>query len=403
MYKLAILNTHPIQYFAPLYRRLAHEPDIDLTVYFCSRQGAEEYFDPGFGTKFKWDRPLVDGYHHCFLTNARRRNEVAGFWSLINWEIIKELWRNRYDALLVNGHSYATYLIAIFAAKLMMIPVFMRCDTHLSLPRSPIRRLIRKPLMRFFYNRVVTACLSIGTANREFYSYHGVSKSRLFSVPFVVDNKDFTMPSATSDERAGLRAEIGLPGEKVVALFVSKLLPGKRPMDLLLAFERLGAGSSEAALAFVGSGEQEQALRDHIASQQIQNIYFFGFRNQSELRKFYSAADLFVFPSERESWGLVLNEAMCAGLPVIVSHAVGSGADLVQAGQNGFLFEAGNVDELTNCLRELLKSPDLRMRMGTRSREIIKDWDLESCVRGIREALTYVKPQKAQLTEREAA
>src|SRR6185503_9048453 len=94
--KLAILNSHPIQYFAPLHRRLAQEADLDLTVYFCSHQGAEEYIDEGFGQRLKWDIPLLDGYKHVFLKNLRRRDRVGGFWSLLNLGIIKELRRNRY-------------------------------------------------------------------------------------------------------------------------------------------------------------------------------------------------------------------------------------------------------------------------------------------------------------------
>src|SRR5882672_8680655 len=165
MPKLAILNTHPIQYFAPLYRRLAQEPDIDLTVYFCSHQGAEEYFDPGFGQRFKWDTSLLEGYKYKFLKNVRRHDKVAGFLSLINFEIVRELRKNKYDALWVNGHNHATYILGICAARMFNIPVFMRCETHLSLNRSPLKLTIRKPVMSFFYNRLCDVCLPIGTLN----------------------------------------------------------------------------------------------------------------------------------------------------------------------------------------------------------------------------------------------
>src|SRR6266480_2212820 len=119
MYKLAILNTHPIQYFAPLYRRLAQEPDLDLTVYFCSRQGAEEYLDAGFGKRLKWDVSLLEGYRYKFLKNALKQDNVNGFWSLINFGIIKELGKNHYDGLLVNGHGHATYILAILSAFIL--------------------------------------------------------------------------------------------------------------------------------------------------------------------------------------------------------------------------------------------------------------------------------------------
>ncbi len=169
MYKLAILNTHPVQYFAPLYQRLAQEPDIDLTVFFCSRQGAQEYLDVGFGERIKWDVSLVEGYDHKFLKNSRREDGVRGFWSLVNREIISELRKGGFDALWVNGHNHASYLIGICAARCLNIPVLMRCETHLLLKRSLLKRAIRKPLMSFLYNRLCTACLPIGTRNREFY------------------------------------------------------------------------------------------------------------------------------------------------------------------------------------------------------------------------------------------
>src|SRR2546428_10103483 len=100
--KLAILHSHPIQYFAPLYSRIAREPEIDLTVYYCSRQGVDAYCDEGFGQQLKWDIPLLEGYRYKFLPNLRHGDKVSGFLSLINPAIIKELGREGYDALWVN-------------------------------------------------------------------------------------------------------------------------------------------------------------------------------------------------------------------------------------------------------------------------------------------------------------
>ncbi len=105
-YRLAALISHPIQYFTPLYRRLSQEEDIDLTVYFCSRQGLDEYIDPGFGRSVKWDIPLLDGYRHRFLSNVRRQDQVGGFTSLINPGIVKEIVKGRYDALWLHGYAY---------------------------------------------------------------------------------------------------------------------------------------------------------------------------------------------------------------------------------------------------------------------------------------------------------
>ena len=403
MYRVAVLNSHPIQYFAPLYRRLAQEPDIDLTVYFCSRQGAEEYFDPGFGQRLKWDTSLLEGYKYKFLKNVRRQDQVAGFWSLINFEVVRELRTNKYDALWVNGHNFATYLIGIGAARWLKIPVLMRCETHLLLQRSRLKRAIRKPLMRYFYNRLCDVCLPIGTRNREFYLAHGVDNARMFTVPYAVDNAYFTEATSAFKNRSETKNELGLPLRLPLVLSVSKMLLGKKLMDLLVAFHRIRKSGVEAALVFVGSGEQEMKLRDYVREHELPDVYFFGFRNQSELPRFYAVADIFVFPSASETWGLSLNEAMCAGLPVIASRDIGAVPDLVRQGENGFAFESGNEDELVDYMRRLLGSSERRKLMGVQSRKIISHWDYERCVLGVRTALESVSRQHSWSAESEPA
>lgn len=392
MYHLAILNSHPIQYFAPLYRRLAQEPEIDLTVYYCSQQGSVEYVDPGFGERIKWDIPLLEGYKYKFLPNLRHHDQVDGFLSLINPTIISELRKENYDALVVYGHNFATYVLAIGAAKVLGVPVLMRCETHLLLDCSPFKRILRKPLMTLLYGRLCAACLSIGTRNEEFYRFHGVNENRFFRAPYAVDNHLFMQTAGYFSENIdAVKHELGLPLGKPLILFASKLMRRKRPMDVLMAYHRVRNQNIDAALLFVGSGEQEEALRDYVKDYQIPDVYFFGFRNQSELPKFYAAADVFAFPSENEPWGLIINEAMCAGLPVITTEVIGAVADLVRHGDNGFTFRAGDVDQLTSHLIKLLTDGDLRERMGEKSRAMIAKWDYERCVEGIRAALTHLK------------
>ena len=387
-YRLAVLHSHPIQYFTPLYRRLAEEPGIDLTAYFCSKQGLRTYEDEGFGIPVKWDTPLLDGYHHRFLRNLRGETQVGGFFSLINLDLVAELYRNRFDALLVHGHMYFSYLLGVFAAKAMGIPVFMRCDTHLLLRRSRLKLAMREPIMRFFYKHLCDRCLPVGTRNRAFYLAHGVRQDQLFDVPFTVDNAYFTQATAPFKAHVqDTRAELGLPTDKPLILYASKLTPRKRPGDLLAAFRMLCEGGVEAALVFVGSGELEQGLRDQVRRHKLPDVYFAGFQNQSELPKFYAVADVFVLPSENEPWGLVINEAMCAGLPIVASEEIGAVPDLVQDSYNGFRFRAGDVRHLAVCLEKLVTDESVRGSMGEKSLEIIRAWDLEQNVQGVLAAL----------------
>jgi glycosyltransferase involved in cell wall biosynthesis len=391
MPKLAILNTHPIQYFAPLYRRLGQEPDIDLTVYFCSRQGSEEYLDEGFGERMKWDISLLDGYKYKVLKNLRARDHVGGFWSLINPGIVKELRENRYDALLVNGHNHATYLLAMLAAKILGTAVMMRCETHLGLQRSALRGALRKPLMSFLYQRICDLCLPIGTLNRRFYIFHGVDPDLMFTVPYTVDNEFFT---TAVEQAAGLRlrVDLGISQDKPIVLFASKLMRRKRPMDLLRALHRLQKQGIDFALLFVGSGELEEDLKSYVREHDLSDVHFVGFKNQSELPRYYAAADVFAFPSENEPWGLVLNEVMCAGLPIIAARGIGAVADLVRDSENGLTYEVGDVEQLSSCLGQLLRAPERRRLMGEQSRRIIGQWSYENCVSGIHQALAAIQP-----------
>jgi len=388
-YRLAALISHPIQYFAPLYRRLAREPDIDLTVYYSSHRGVEPYLDPGFGQRFRWDVSLLDGYRHRFLPNAGQGE--AGFASLVNPAIVPELTRNRFDALWIHGHNHATNLLALAAARLVGTRVMMRGETHLGLKRPGWKLRLRRPLMTALY-RLCDACLPIGTRNADFYRYHGVGEGKLFMVPYTVDNDFFT----TSVERyrqnmARVREELGIRPNRPVILFASKLIPRKRPFDLLRAYHAITVQGVEATLLFVGSGEEEPRLRRYVQDHQLADVLFPGFQNQTELPRFYALADLFVLPSEDEPWGLVINEVMCAGLPVIATREIGAVADLVRHGHNGLLYDTGDVDTLSAHLHALVKDADLRARMGANSRAIIDGWGLDQSVAGIRAALARLK------------
>jgi glycosyltransferase involved in cell wall biosynthesis len=386
--RLAVLLSHPIQYFSPLLRRLAAERDIDLTVFYGSTQSVDEYLDAGFGQRIQWDVPLLEGYRSKFLPNLRRSGAVAGFASLLNPSIVTELRRGRFDALVVHGHSYATNLLAIFAAKLLRIPVFMRCETHLGLRRAGMKRMVRRPLMTAFYRHFFAGCLPIGTRNRDFYRFHSVSDSKLHLVPYAVDN-DYFMRQAEKfiDDVPGTRTALGLPADKTIILFASKLMARKRPLDLLEAFHRLRQVTSDAALVFVGSGSEEDALRSYVKVHSVPDVHFLGFRNQSELPKFYAVSNVFVLPSEDEPWGLIINEVMCAGKPVVATEEIGAVTDLIEHGKNGLTYQTGDVQALANHLLTLVEQPRLSEQMGARSREIIAGWDFERCVAGIRSAL----------------
>ena len=394
MYRLAILNSHPIQYFAPLYRRLAQEPDIDLTVYFGDDWGTKASFDPGFGQEIVWDVPLTEGYKHKFLPNWRRNGSInQGFWGLLNFSIFNELRRGQYDALIVHGYAYATHLFALLAARLLGIPVFLRGETHLELRRSASWERIRPTLMRIFLKQY-QRFLAIGTKNKAYYLFHGIPPQHIFLVPYTVDNTFFAQQTERAADTAWIYQQWHIPTGKTVILFVSKLIDRKRPLDLIKAYQTMPS-RAEVVLLIVGSGPLEDGLKTYVAEQQLEEVYFCGFQNQTAIPYFFRTADIFVLPSENEPWGLIINEAMNAGLPIIAAEEIGATADLIESGRNGFTYPAGDVPQLAHHLQQLVDNPLLRQQMGVQSQQIISAWDYDQCVVGIKQALNSLQENQS--------
>jgi glycosyltransferase involved in cell wall biosynthesis len=385
--RVAFINTHPIQYFAPLYADLNRAEDLSVTALYlsdCSVRGATDH---GFGQIVKWDVDLLAGYDARFIRGAERRGEPAGFFSLVAPQLWREVRKGAFDALVVHGHTPAATLVAAAAAKMTRIPTFMRCETHLGLPRSALRILLRRPVMGTYYRRL-DGVLAIGSANREFYRAIGVPERRIFDMPYAVDNYRFmTGARLADDERKEVRTSFGVQDDRPIVLYAAKLQRRKRPDDLLRATARLNREGVIFHLVMVGSGEMEMELRALVQQFRLPNVHFAGFVNQIALPRVYAACDVFVLPSESEPWGMAVNEAMCAGLPIIASSEIGCVPDLVHDGHNGRTFSTGNVGELTDALWPLLTDPELRRRMGQTSRDIIVRWSYAECRTGLRAAL----------------
>ena len=171
-------------------------------------------------------------------------------------------------------------------------------------------------------------------------------------------------------------------------LYAGKLQARKHPEDLLGAASRLQNCGVRFHIVIVGSGEMAEELVELAGRLGLENLHFHGFANQSALPQIYGASDVFVLPSENETWGLAVNEAMCAGLPIVASAEIGCAADLVRTGVNGQTFAAGDVEGLASALHPILVDAEIRRRMGLASSDIISRWGYAECASGLRRALT---------------
>lgn len=387
--RLAILTSHPVQYQAPLFRLLAQHPAIDLTVLFCERVGAVEWTDPGFGVAVKWDVPLLEGYRHRFMRNLAPKPSVNDFFGLVNPGVVRILRDRPPDALLVYGYVHCTNWLAVGAARALRIPLLLRGESTLQRRSSGLRRILKPAVLRALFAQVAAFC-SIGTLSEEFYRYYGVPGQKLFRTPYAVDNEMFFAQAAALDpSRAEIRRELGISPDQMLVLFSGKLISRKRPLDPLRALE--WPQLRQVIIGYMGDGELRPALEDAARRLAPERVRVFGFKNQQEMAPYYVAADAFVLPSEFETWGLVLNEAMCFGLPVLATTQVGASRDLIRHAWNGFVYPPGDIRALGEGLAALAADPQRREMMGQRSRALIATWNNEACVAGVLAAVEFAR------------
>jgi len=364
--KLLFLVSHPIQYQAPLLQRVAREPGIDLRVVFEAGRAAGPRYDPGFGREVQWDVPLTEGYDNVDLAATHLEREIGAA-----------------DVVWSHGWETPTLRRAIRLARRRGTPVLMRgenCDLAM-----PDGRGLRGLAKRLYLRRIFRCCsafLTIGSENARYYLERGIDPRRLFLTPYAVDNERFAAAAARArPDRARLMAELEVAPERPVILFVGKLIRRKRPDLLAEAFLKARFHEPWPALVFVGSGDLEAALRA-----MVPDAVFVGFRNQGNLPALYDMADLLVLPSEREPWGLVVNEAMACGTAVVTSDRVGCARDLITA-ERGDVFPDGDSDALAAVLARCLPDGEA---LGRAAQAAIAGWSFDADLRGLRRAIDFV-------------
>jgi glycosyltransferase involved in cell wall biosynthesis len=369
-------------YQVPLYRRLAQEPKIEFTAIFSSSGGVRAH-DAGYGRPISWDVDLLSGYRSIFLARSERNPIDGSFFTLRDFDVVRRVWEANYDVLWVHGYNLLTNQLAALTQLLRGSALLFRDEQTLIHPRPFWKTAIKAIWLRALFSRGFM--LYIGSQNKKWFQSFGVPDSHMFFVPYAADND---LLQADADRfgrtRSALREAFSLPAEGVpVILFVGRLVPKKQPGFLLDAYARVRR-ELPCALMIVGSGELELSLRDKVAREQIPDVNFAGFLNRTQISQAYLTADIFALPSlQHETWGMVVNEAMNFSLPIVVTDKVGCADDLVQDGENGFVVSSEDSSDLSNRLRQLIQSEDLRHRFGSASRRIVSRWTHELAVSGV--------------------
>ncbi|MGF7078008.1 glycosyltransferase family 4 protein [Mucilaginibacter sp. UYCu711] len=365
--RIAIITTHPIQYYAPVFKLLAQQ--VEVKVFYTWGAASIEKHDPGFNKTIKWDINLLDAYDYQWLQNTSDDPGSHHFYGIVNPTIITEIEAWKPNTLLVYGWAYKSHLIVMRHFK-NKIPVLFRGDSTLLDEKPGLKNAIRSIYLKWVYDTVDYAFYT-GINNRAYFKKYGLRDDQLIFAPHAVDNDRFADPKEKEVDK--LKHLLGLNTDSIVILFAGKLEVKKDPALLLKAFININAANTH--LLFVGNG----VLKDELKQQAIlnPNIHFMDFKNQTYMPIIYQTCDIFCLPSigPGETWGLAVNEAMSCSKAVLVSDKVGCAPDLVKSNQNGMVFTAGSIKDIGDKLTYLLNKGKTGLtHMGNISKHVIEDW-----------------------------
>ncbi len=386
--RIAVFATHPVQYHAALWRALASAPGVDLEVFYFSDISVRGGVDPGFGVPVSWDVPVLAGYRHRFLS---RDADIRRTWGIRIEDPHGILGSGRFDWVLLQGYTHAFERQVVRAARRLGIRVLLRGEFTDATRGGRVRSFAKKAYLRWFYSHVDRFCY-LGEAAKHHLLGMGISGERMTFSPYHVDT-DLFEDQFRRFSRESARVELGIPSNAAVVLFSGKFIPRKDPLLLLDALGRLDARGSIHAI-FLGTGPLKREVAAKGCALLGKRFHAPGFVNQSELGLYFAAADVLVLPSRYETWGLVVNEAMQFGLPVVVSDRVGCRLDLVRPGKTGFVFPVGDPERLAAVLRNVVEDRDLARAMGTEARRLIEQYTPQAARDGILEAFRAERDDK---------
>jgi glycosyltransferase involved in cell wall biosynthesis len=369
--KLLILASHPVQYHAPVFRTIAEQIKSqggECLVVYLSDFSIQGYRDREFGTSFAWDEPLLTGYRSEIL-NANQTTQPHGFGGLDAPGFGEVLRREQPTRMLVHTLNYRGAVSAVRQARSRGIPCTLRVETNdVAVPRSGVKALMRSLIYRGMYT-LFDSAIAIGTYNRQHLERYGIPRDRIGLAYYCVPNRFAAIPPEDKQrQRDDLRQALQLESDRTVLLFSGKLIPKKNPDLILDAIAQLPSDRQRRlAVFFLGSGQLEADLKARANTLPLVPIHCLGFKNQKELPPYYLAADALILPSRQagETWGLVVNEGLQAGLPSIATEAVGCSADfrdwpLVQ------IIPTGNAAALAQAIDQLIGVPRQFDRYGDR-------------------------------------
>jgi glycosyltransferase involved in cell wall biosynthesis len=397
--RLAIVISHPIQYHAPLYTWLARDGRFDLRVFFMTDRGARPYYDAFAQRMVQFDNPILEGYDHVFLSRGEAKWKWASRTELLQWSLRRELAKWHPEAVYFHGYDNPAFWPSMAWCRRNGVAVLLRGENEDVLARPPFRRALRELFLKMLIPRV-DAFLYIGAENKQFFLRRGVPESKLFYVPYAVDNSYFrggASESAIAAVRASVREKYAFPPQARLFIYTHKLRGTMRPLDAVRAFAQASpAFARPAAFLICGDGELRKEVEAAAAAARPGTIAMAGFIPQSQLRENLLGSDVMINPAI-EPWGCSTNEGIASGLAQISSDMVVGWPDMVRTGQNGEVYRCGDVDALARIITDFANRTDTEIEaMKRRSYELASEvLSFRRCAEGIAAATRAVAAARA--------
>jgi glycosyltransferase involved in cell wall biosynthesis len=378
-HRLVIITEIIAPYRIPVFNALAQHPEIDLRVVFLAKT------DP---STRQW-RVYAEEIRFAYEILPSWRTRFKKYNLLLNQKVAGALRKANPDVIVCGGYNYLASWQALRWDRRNHVPFLLWCESTANDHRSGHRMV--ESLKKNFFDKC-DGCVVPGTAAAEYARQMGVSSEHIFIAPNAVDNELFASRADNARRNAPrIRAELNLPAHYF--LFSGRLVKSKGVFELWEAYGSLNENlRSQFGLVFAGDGPLRSELESIAKSICPGTLRFAGFKQRDELASYYGLADCLVFPTHSDPWGLVVNEAMACGLPVICGQAAGCVADLVKS--NGRLIDSRNVDQLVHAMKEVASDAELRRQMSRESLKIISNYSPDICAAGIAEAALASSPTR---------
>ncbi len=343
--KLVFITSHPIQYQVPIFKRVSKINNNFSVMYDNKIEKNVIVKDQGFNKDIEWGRNFLKGYK--FSNFRKKKNIIQNIKSLYLYLKI-----NNIDYVILSGWNNTFYKFAFLISKILKIKIILRCENNFY-KDNIFKKNLKKIFLRFFFSSIYKF-ISIGKKNKEMYLECGVPKKKIINANYFVDSHFFSKKNLNKKKKKLLRKKFKKKNQKVY-LFVGKFIKRKGLEVLFNAIKVFNQNNENLKNKFliIGSGPDENKLKQLKKNYSLNNIFFLNFKNQKQLLYFYDLADFLILPSYYETWGLVANESLEMGTPCIVSNGCGCANDLIKQNINGFSFENGDYNQLANLIHNV--------------------------------------------------